>query len=157
MAQQNDGLRRNNRSGNLFMNERQSRFLSALQERQYKCRHASNECFEVFVLSALIITVVVTGWFFLSGDAVFVHWKTLKPWLGCWRLFLFVSLMGGWPYWVHHYSNWAKLQAKERQALLDYRWRFAVLLLLIDVILVQDWLVEIIQINLSIGFGGAQV
>jgi hypothetical protein len=139
------------------MNERQSRFQSALQERQMKCRRASNGCFQWFVISALVVTVGVTGWVYFSGDAVFLNWKMLKPWLGFWRLFLFMSLIGCWPYWVHHFSSWAQLQAKQRQWLLDYRWRFAVLLLLIDVILVQDWLVEIIQINLSVGFGGDPV
>lgn len=139
------------------MNEPQHRFQSTLLERQRKCRKASNGCFQVFALSALIITVVVAGWVYFRGDAALLDWKTLKPWLGVWRLFLFVSLMGCWPYWIHHYSNWARLQAKDRQGLLDYRWRFAILLLLIDVILVQDWLVEIIQINLSIGPSGAKI
>jgi len=59
-----------------------------------------------------------------------------------WRLFVFITLIAGWNYWIEKLSNWMHLSNAKKTLYLNYRWRFSLWLLVIEALLIQDVLAE---------------
>jgi hypothetical protein len=102
-----------------------------------KGHQAFSVCVRVFIVAGFVIATLFSLMMYSLGDWVITAVQSLKPWLACWRVGVFLSLIGGWPYWINHYAHWAKLDADQQQFLINYRWRFAAVLLGIEAILVQ--------------------
>jgi len=94
-------------------------------------------CLRLFGFGLLGITVLCSLLFVSVGEQALTALQALKPWLACWRLAVFSVLIGGWPYWVNRYGNCFQLTPQQQYGLIMYRWRFAILLLLIELVLVQ--------------------
>jgi hypothetical protein len=102
-------------------------------------------CFRLFGFGLLGITVLCSVLFISVGEQVLTALQALKPRLACWRLAVFSVLIGGWPYWVNRYGRCFQLTPQQQYGLIMYRWRFAILLLLIELILVQHGLAVFIR------------
>lgn len=102
-----------------------------------KSAQACYYCFTIFSLVAILLCLL-----FLSGriNGSAAAWQTVKPWLACWRFSVFVMVVAAWPYWVKTYAHWACLDTEQYQRALNYRWRTALMLLVIELILVQHGL-----------------
>lgn len=86
----------------------------------------------------LIITVAALLWHVLeSAHSIQEKIHQAKPWLGLWRLSLFVLLIGFWPKLVQvtaKYVHWSEAYQTNLKAL---RWRIAGWLIIIELVLVQ--------------------
>jgi hypothetical protein len=94
-------------------------------------------CLRLFSYGLLGIIVLCSLLFINVGDQASTVLDTLKPVLACWRLAAFSVLIGGWPYWVKHCSSWLTLTEGQQAMLAKDRWRFAIVLLLVELVLVQ--------------------
>ncbi len=112
--------------------------------RHAKGRLAFNVCLWVFVTGCLLAALLSLHLSVDAGAFSAAAWLKLKPWLVYWRLGLFLSLVGGWPCWVGHYARWANLDTGQQHVLRHYRWRFALILLMIEAILVQRVFAEVL-------------
>ena len=108
-------------------------------------KHVFSLCMRLFFIAGIVITLLYSIVVYTTGSGVIAGWQSLKPWLAGWRLGLFLSLMGAWPYWVNRYARWAKLNTEQQQVLLAIRWRVAIALLLVELILVQQGLVVLLS------------
>lgn len=117
-------------------------------ERRAACLAASRGCFRAFWVAALVIAVAYLGLVSAFGASVDQAWLAIKPVLIVWRFGLSWVIIGFWPEWVRRFADWAGLLPIERQVLARCRWRFAGLLVAIEVLLVQGWLDGIISITL---------
>lgn len=68
--------------------------------------------------------------------------------LAVWRIALFVAIIGGWPRWSVLYAAWAGLSNEQLTFMLNYRWRMALWLLLMEAVLSHGVVVDFID-NLS--------
>ena len=110
-----------------------------------KGHQAFSFCLRVFIVAGFVIATLFSLMMYSLGDGAITAVQSLKPWLACWRVGVFLSLIGGWPYWINHYAHWAKLDTNQRHNLIHYRWRFAILLLVIEAILVQRVFAELMR------------
>jgi hypothetical protein len=94
-------------------------------------------CLRLFGFGLIGVTVLCSLLFVSVGEQALAALQMLKPWLACWRLAVFSVLIGGWPYWVNRYAGCFHLTPQQQYGLIIYRWRFAILLLLIELVLVQ--------------------
>jgi hypothetical protein len=99
----------------------------------------------LFGIGLIGITILCSVLFISVGEQALTALQALKPWLACWRLAVFSVLIGGWPYWVNRYGSCFHLTPQQQYGLIMYRWRFAILLLLIELILVQQGLAVFIR------------
>ena len=90
-------------------------------------------------ICAMLITVLVVSVTYFYGFESWLSWrKSAQPYLGWWRLFLFVVFIGGWNTWVIKFARWAELTDFQIQFYLQYRWRMAVWLLILEALLGQN-------------------
>jgi hypothetical protein len=68
--------------------------------------------------------------------------------LAVWRIGLFVAIIGGWPRGSVLYAAWAGLSNEQLTFMLNYRWRMALWLLLMEAVLSHGVVVDFID-NLS--------
>lgn len=68
--------------------------------------------------------------------------------LAVWRIGLFLVMIGGWPRWSAIYAAWAGLSGEQWALLLNYRWRMALWLLVMEAVLSHGVVVQFIE-NLS--------
>jgi hypothetical protein len=109
-----------------------------------KSQQAYRWCLGIFIITGSVVILLFPLLLFNTGAFAITAWLKIKPWLMYWRLGLFLSLVGGWPYWVSRYAHWAKLDSGQQHFLRHYRWRFALILLMIEAILVQGVFVEVL-------------
>lgn len=65
--------------------------------------------------------------------------------LAVWRIALFVAIIGGWPRWSVLYAAWAGLSNEQLTFMLNYRWRMALWLLLMEAVLSHGVVVDFID------------
>jgi hypothetical protein len=95
------------------------------------------------VVIALIVILVVTVF---GLETMNTGQQQLKSWFAAWRGLLFISLIGGWPYWVKLLSARYRLTTSKTTELLEYRWRFACVLLVLEGLLNQDLLLKAVHL-----------
>lgn len=97
-------------------------------------------------IGALLVIILVVSVTYLYGFDTWLAWrKAAQPYLGVWRLFLFTVFIGGWKTWVRKYAQWAELTDFQTQFYLQYRWRMALWLLVIEALLVQNVLSDFVN------------
>lgn len=70
----------------------------------------------------------------------------LAKWpLAIWRIVLFLAIIGGWPRWTAIYASWAGLSEEQRVFMLNYRWRMALWLLVMEAVLSHGVVVNFID------------
>lgn len=97
-------------------------------------------------IGAFLITVLVVSATYLYGFESWLSWrKSAQPYLAGWRLFLFIVFIGGWKTWVGKFAQWAELTDFQTQFYLQYRWRMAVWLLILEALLGQNVLSDFVN------------
>ncbi len=95
----------------------------------------------LFLVLLIILTIVYCFGFETLHQGV----QALKPWLSAWRALLFVLLIGGWPVWVRLLTTRGWLTATKSIELLAFRWRMALLLILMEALLNQRLLIHLVD------------
>ena len=103
---------------------------------------------KTFVVLFLLILAFVA--LFAIGTGVFgvaskpqaissIHDLTIsaKPWLILWRAGLFLALVVFWPTWTQLLARRLNMSTHQTEALLAARWRVAVWLIVIELVIVQ--------------------
>jgi hypothetical protein len=72
-----------------------------------------------------------------------------KPYFLAWRIVLMSVMLGFYPFWVDKVADWLQFHPLQRQLALNQRWRFSILVILVEVLLPQrglavflHWLVD---------------
>lgn len=117
---------------------------------------AGRRGFQVYVWSLAVTTglafaILAT----LIGVSCYVPIATIvdmieaaAPWLTFWRIGLFLLVIGGWPHWSTLYAAWAGMDGKQLKCMMDYRWRMALWLLIMELVLSHGVIVQFVD-NLS--------
>jgi len=96
-------------------------------------------------LAVLIIIGLMISYAYTNLESVDKFITTAKPWLLFWRMLLFLALIAGWPKWSTLYAQWAGMNKVQLDRMLEYRWRMAIWLLVMEVILSQGILTEFVN------------
>ena len=92
-----------------------------------------------FAVGVFMITLFVFLVSYIFGYEVLVQKvSSAGTAFALWRLFVFITLVAGWNYWIEQLSNWMHLSDAKKTFYLNYRWRFALWLLVIEALLIQD-------------------
>ncbi len=94
-------------------------------------------------LALLVIIALVVAVTFDRVDLIQQWSYSAKPWLSSWRLFCFVLIIGGWRHWSSWYAQWTGLDDNQLDRMLDYRWRVALWLMVMEAIFSQNILTEL--------------
>ena len=101
----------------------------------------------VFAVGVFMITIFVFLVSYLFGYDVLVQKvSSAGTVFALWRLFLFITIVGAWNYWIERLSNWMRLSEAKKIFYLNYRWRFSLWLLVIEALLIQDVLADFFAI-----------
>jgi len=104
----------------------------------------------LFVVGVVIVTVFVFTVSYFYGHEVLVQKiSSAKTIFAFWRLFVFIVFMGAWDYWIEQLSNWMQLSDAKKMFYLNYRWRFALWLLVIEALLIQDVLADFFSLFIN--------
>ena len=96
-----------------------------------------------FVTGVFIITLIVFLVSFVFGHEVLLQKvSSAGTAFSLWRLLVFITLVAGWNYWIEKLSNWMHLSDAKKTLYLNYRWRFALWILVIEALLIQDVLAD---------------
>lgn len=68
-----------------------------------------------------------------------------KPWLGYWRLLLFLTLFGGWNRWSAMYASWASMSPEQLERMISLRWRMAAWTLVMEAVFAQHVLSDFVS------------
>lgn len=120
--------------------------MSTSQTNENKGKQAFRWMMLVFAVCSLLVTVFVCLiTYFYGFDVMVAGHKAAKPYLALWRLFIFIVIIGGWNRWMKWLAQWADLTPQQHQFNVQYRWRFAVWLLVIEVLMVQNILAVLVD------------
>jgi len=97
------------------------------------------------VLAVLIIIGLMISYAYTNLESVDKFITTAKPWLLFWRMLIFLALIAGWPQWSTLYAQWAGMNKAQLDGMLEYRWRMAIWLLVMEAILSQGILTEFVN------------
>ena len=104
----------------------------------------------LFVVGVVIVTVFVfTVSYFYGYEVLVQKISSAKTIFALWRLFVFMTIVGAWDYWIEQLSNWIQLSDAKKMFYLNYRWRFALWLLLIEALLIQDVLADFFSLFIN--------
>jgi len=96
-------------------------------------------------LAVLIMIGLVISYAYSNLESVDKFITTAKPWLLFWRMLLFLALIAGWPQWSTLYAQWAGMNKAQLDRMLEYRWRMALWLLVMEAVLSQGILSEFVN------------
>ena len=96
-------------------------------------------------LAFLIIIGLVISYAHTNLESVDKLITTAKPWLLSWRVVAFLVLISGWPKWSVMYGQWAGMNKAQLDRMLEYRWRIALWLLIMETVLSQGVLSEFVN------------
>lgn len=65
--------------------------------------------------------------------------------LAVWRIALFAAIIGGWPRWVALFAGWVGMSEEQRVFMLNYRWRMALWLMVMEAVLSHGVVVNFID------------
>lgn len=93
----------------------------------------------VFAACTLLVTLLVSlTTYFYGFDTWVAGHNAAKPYLAIWRLLLFILIIGFWKRWIKWLAQWANLTSEQYEMYLHYRWRFALWLIIIEAVIVQN-------------------
>jgi len=102
-------------------------------------------------LASVVLLILLVGVFYSNIEAVDQFVIRLNPWLGFWRLLLFLVVFGRWSHWTAYFARWANMTAEQQESMLDSRWRLAFWLLVMEALFSQNVLNVFINQLLSTG------
>ncbi|MCK5662324.1 MAG: hypothetical protein KAI17_02510 [Thiotrichaceae bacterium] len=104
----------------------------------------------LFVVGVVIVTVFVfTVSYFFGYEVLVQKISSAKTIFALWRMFVFIVFVGAWDYWIERLSNWMQLSDAKKTFYLNYRWRFALWLLVIETLLIQDVLADFFSLFIN--------
>lgn len=104
-------------------------------------------------LAVLIMIGLVISYTYSNLESVDKFISTAKPWLLFWRMLLFLVLIAGWPQWSVFYAQWAGMDKAQLDRMLEYRWRIALWLLVMEAVFSQNVLSEFVNHVVTRGAG----
>ena len=96
-------------------------------------------------LAVLIIIGLVVSYAYTNLESIDKLITTAEPWLLSWRVVVFLALIAGWPQWCVMYAQWAEMNKEQLDRMLEYRWRIALWLLIMEAVLSQGVLSEFVN------------
>ena len=100
-----------------------------------------------FAVGVFMITLFVFLVSYIFGYDVLVQKvSSAGTTFALWRLFVFITLVAGWNYWIEQLSNWMRLSDAKKTFYLNYRWRFSLWLVVIEALLIQDVLADFLSL-----------
>ena len=104
----------------------------------------------IFVVGVLIITGLVFTVSSLYGHEFLVQKiSSAKSMFAMWRLCIFIIIVGAWDNWIEKLSRWMHLSDAKKEFYLNYRGRFALWLLVVEALLIQDVLADFLAIFIN--------
>ena len=104
----------------------------------------------VFAVGVFMITLFVFLVSYIFGYDVLVQKvSSAGTVFALWRLFMFITIVAGCNYWIEQLSNWMHLSAAKKTFYLNYRWRLALWLLVIEALLIQDVLADFFSLFIN--------
>ena len=101
----------------------------------------------IFIVGVFMITLFVFLVSFVFGYEVLVQKVSSAGTIFLlWRLFVFITIVAGWNYWIERLCIWMRLSDAKKTFYLNYRWRFSLWLLVIEALLIQDILANFFSI-----------
>jgi len=128
------------------MVEHQNRVIDSLQiGGETDENHSSQRGAKVFntlvlitvVLAVVIIIVLAVSLSYSNVEAIDQFMLQSRPWLGVWRLLVFLIIFGFWSKGSVLYADWASMNTEQLELMLAYRWRMAVWVLLMEAVFSQ--------------------
>ena len=89
-------------------------------------------------LAGLVVAGVFAWHHFQDTPAIAAGIERARAWLAAWRTVLFVSLIGLWPRLINALADYYGWSDAQRQYVSAQRWRVAVWLIVIELVLVQN-------------------
>ena len=138
------------------MTEHQSRVIDSLRtEKAKQDSQRGTKVFKTLVLMtcvfALIIIIGLTVSVTYSNvEAIDQFMLQSRPWLGGWRLLVFLIIFGFWPKWSVLYAGWASMNTEQLELMLAYRWRMALWVLVMEAVFSQKILSHFVNQLLQI-------
>ena len=100
-----------------------------------------------FAVGVFMITLFVFLVSYIFGYEVLVQKvSSAGTAFALWRLFVFITLVAGWNYWIERLCIWMRLSDAKKTFYLNYRWRFVLWLLVIEALLIQDVLADFLSL-----------
>ena len=104
----------------------------------------------LFVVGVVIVSMFVfTVSYFYGYEVLVQKISSAKTIFALWRLFVFMTIVGAWDYWIEQLSNWMQLSDAKKMFYLNYRWQFALWLLVIEALLIQDVLADFFSLFIN--------
>lgn len=101
----------------------------------------------VFVALVLLTGAGLLIWGRYQGmDTIADHLDTARPWLTVWRLTVYGLVIGGWPRWIAILARRGGWNQTYRTQLLALRWRLALWILILELLLVQNLVGQFLQV-----------
>ncbi len=89
-------------------------------------------------LFALIIIIgLAVSLSYSNVEAIDQFMLLSRPWLGVWRLLLFLIVFGFWSKWSVLYAGWVSMNTKQLELMLAVRWRMALWGLVMEAVFSQ--------------------
>ena len=125
------------------MTGHQNRVIDSLQTENVKQdSQRGTKVFKTLVMMACVLTLII-----IIGLAVSLSYSNVeaidqfmlqsRPWLGGWRLLVFLIIFGFWPKWSVLYAGWASMNTEQLELMLAYRWRMALWVLVMESVFSQ--------------------
>jgi len=125
------------------MTGHQNRVIDSLQTENVKQdSQRGTKVFKTLVMMACVLTLII-----IIGLAVSLSYSNVeaidqfmlqsRPWLGGWRLLVFLIIFGFWPKWSVLYAGWASMNTEQLELMLAYRWRMALWVLVMEAVFSQ--------------------
>lgn len=87
---------------------------------------------------AVLVTVAAVAWHGMeSAGTIARRLEGARPWLTVWRALLLLTLIGVWPWLIARVGERRGWNASCRRSLVGLRWRAALWLVVIELVLVQ--------------------
>ena len=125
------------------MTEHQNRVIKSLQTESKK----QDLPYGIKIFKTLVIMTCMFALIIIIGLAVSLNYSNVekidqlmllsRPWLGVWRLLLFLIVFGFWPKWSVLYAGWASMNTEQLELMLAYRWRMALWVLVMEAVFSQ--------------------
>ena len=125
------------------MTEHQNRVIKSLQTESKK----QDLPYGIKIFKTLVIMTCMFALIIIIGLAVSLNYSNVekidqlmllsRPWLGVWRLLLFLIVFGFWPKWSVFYASWTSMNTEQLELMLAYRWRMALWVLVMEAVFSQ--------------------
>lgn len=138
------------------MTGHQNRVIDSLQtENEKQSSQRGTKILKTLVLMTCVFVLIIIGLIvsvtYSNVEAIDQFMLQSRPWLGVWRLLVFLIIFGFWPKWSVLYAGWASMNTEQLALMLAYRWRMALWVLVMEGVFSQNILTHFVNQLQQIG------